>query len=82
MSVGNSAFEITLFVSKRIYFFGPQKNIKSNITLQLNEALIMVASTALVVAIWLNVLWHVFQKCMLTLEDKKGTYACMCAYEG
>lgn len=31
----------------------------------------MVASTAVVVAIWLNVLWQVFQKCTLNLEDKK-----------
>lgn len=42
----------------------------------------MVASNAVVAAIWLNVLWHVFQKCRLTLEDKRGykprwTSACL-----
>lgn len=93
VSVGHSAVDIIFFESKDFFFFFLLKKFLVKYYPGSYETLVTVASNAVVAATWLNVLWHVFQKCRLTLEDKRRykprwTYACkclcryLCSYKG
>lgn len=69
-------------VSKDLFIF-LLKNLSAKCYSGCFEALITVVSSTVVVAIWLNVLWHTFLKCKLALEVKSVNldgcmFACVC----
>lgn len=71
-------------------FFSLLRKLQAKCYSGIFETLIMVVSSTVVVAIWLNILWHMSQKCGLSKIEYKSRwmYVCMClcgylcSYEG
>lgn len=67
-SAGSTVVEMSI-ASKDLFIF-LLKNLSAKRYTGCFEALITVVSNTIVVAIWLNVLWHTSLKCKRTLEVK------------